>query len=721
MHTSFKLRLLSLLLCCALLAGLTTAVFAQSSPATPRYPDTENLLMVEGVTVTEESLESYFSDGRIEYDFDNKILTINESINGGPALALYSSVQGLTIRVEQNVTLYNEDGHVVNLEGDTTITGPGKLTINGQGEADAAILVSGDATLTLENCNLEAKKALGLATAKATDHPQEGGGGLIIRNSTVNAEGSNGAITGFDGGIWLADCEITQPVGAVIDQDAAGLYSVYDSSHNLATSVRIEPLPTVLHTVYFDMNGHGRSFQTQVADGEAVAMPANPSEEGWFFEGWYTDAACTQPYDFSTPVTADLTLYAKWEEEVSFIPNQLFVEGVSVTKESLAGYFSDGRIGYDFDSKTLTLRGNLNGISALALYSSVEGLTVYVETDVVLRAEEFSAVLFEANTTITGPGTLTVFAPQESDAAAAILVGHDAALTLAECKLELCGCYGLTTSLTGEYPEDGGGSLIIRKSTVHADGTVAGISGFDGGITLSGCEIKTPAGGFIGSDTTGLYAVCNSDKAPANEVLIAPATGTTSFNDVPENQYYADPVAWAVENEITNGTGNGKFSPDATCTRGQVVTFLWRACGCPEPTSTENPFTDVKTDDYFFKAVLWAKENGITSGTSADKFSPGQGCTRAQVVTFLWRAAGKPAALVRGDENELPIIPIGPGDDPSGCMFTDVEADQYYYDAVLWAVAQGITQGTSATTFSPGKTCTRGQIVTFLYRDLAEE
>ena len=170
------------------------------------------------------------------------------------------------------------------------------------------------------------------------------------------------------------------------------------------------------------------------------------------------------------------------------------------------------------------------------------------------------------------------------------------------------------------------------------------------------------------------------------------------FDDVPEDAYYAEPVNWAVAHGITNGTSATTFSPDSTCTRGQVVTFLWRAMGSPEPTSNENPFTDVKETDYFYKAVLWAKETGVTAGTSATTFSPGNGCTRAQVVTFLWRAEGKPA----------PTSSTNP--------FTDVPAGQYYTDAVLWAVENGITNGTSATTFSPDKTCTRGQIVTFLWR-----
>ena len=173
------------------------------------------------------------------------------------------------------------------------------------------------------------------------------------------------------------------------------------------------------------------------------------------------------------------------------------------------------------------------------------------------------------------------------------------------------------------------------------------------------------------------------------------------FVDVKSGDYFFDPVLWALNHDpqITDGTSETTFSPKDTCTRGQVVTFLWRAMGCKEPTRTDNPFTDVKSSDYFYKAVLWAVEKGITDGTSATTFSPADPCTRAHVVTFLWRAENKPAA---GSNNP----------------FTDVARGQYYYDAVLWAVSKAITDGTSDTTFSPTDPCTRGQIVTFLYRDM---
>lgn len=177
-------------------------------------------------------------------------------------------------------------------------------------------------------------------------------------------------------------------------------------------------------------------------------------------------------------------------------------------------------------------------------------------------------------------------------------------------------------------------------------------------------------------------------------------TPLVNFTDVPAGAYYADAVKWAVAEGITSGTSPTTFSPNNGCTRAQMVTFLWRAAGCPEPESDYEPFRDVPKDAYYRKAVLWAAGEGITSGTSATTFSPNATVTRAQTVTFLWRWEGEPEA-----------------DQRSG--FRDVPAGQYYSQAVSWAVEAGITNGTGTTTFSPGQTCTRAQIVTFLWRDMA--
>ncbi len=175
------------------------------------------------------------------------------------------------------------------------------------------------------------------------------------------------------------------------------------------------------------------------------------------------------------------------------------------------------------------------------------------------------------------------------------------------------------------------------------------------------------------------------------------AIGSNPFSDVAGGAYYNEAVRWAVKNGIASGTDAKHFSPDAACTRGQAVTFLWRAAGCPAPALAENPFADVKSTDYCYDAVLWAVQTGVAKGTSASTFSPDAPCPRGQIVTFLYRAAGSPSGYAN-----------------SG--YTDVPETSYCAAPVAWAVALRVTSGTSALTFSPDALCTRAQIVTFLYR-----
>ena len=196
---------------------------------------------------------------------------------------------------------------------------------------------------------------------------------------------------------------------------------------------------------------------------------------------------------------------------------------------------------------------------------------------------------------------------------------------------------------------------------------------------------------FIWNDNGPIYIKMGAkETAPAK-----PAA--TGFSDVAANAYYANAVKWAVEKGITAGTSPTTFSPNDTCTTAQILTFLWRANGSPEPT-IQNPFTDVKESDYFCKAAAWAYEKGMVDGSSFDGNKP---CTRSATVTYLWILSGKPFAATKVD-------------------FSDIPANADYAEAVVWAVEDGITAGTSATTFGPDATCTRGQIATFLYRDLAK-
>ena len=254
----------------------------------------------------------------------------------------------------------------------------------------------------------------------------------------------------------------------------------------------------------------------------------------------------------------------------------------------------------------------------------------------------------------------------------------------------------------------GGGGGVVSTYTLTFDtngGSAIDKITKDSGTTIDLAAYKPTRAGYTFAgwfSDKALTKAVTSVKLTANTTVYAKWTqngGTAQdpFVDVKEGAYYYDAVLWAVEQKITSGTSATTFSPDASCTRAQMVTFLWRAAGSPKVENGKNPFADVKADAYYYDAVLWAVEKGVTSGTSATTFSPDATVTRGQTVTFLYRNAGSPEV--------------------SGTMpFTDVEADAYYAKAVQWAVQQKITTGTSETTFSPMSDCTRGQIVTFLYR-----
>lgn len=164
------------------------------------------------------------------------------------------------------------------------------------------------------------------------------------------------------------------------------------------------------------------------------------------------------------------------------------------------------------------------------------------------------------------------------------------------------------------------------------------------------------------------------------------------------SKLFLQKTSWAAKTGVTSGIDSTHFGPNQKCTRAQVMTFLWRANGSPEPKTKNNPFLDVEVNNYYYKPVLWAVENGITTGTSSTTFSPNNACTRGQVMTFLWHARQNPQSV----ENSNP--------------FEDVKANNYFYNPVLWAIENGITSGTSPTAFSPYQTCTRAQIVTFIWK-----
>ena len=297
-------------------------------------------------------------------------------------------------------------------------------------------------------------------------------------------------------------------------------------------------------------------------------------------------------------------------------------------------------------------------------------------------------------------------------------------------------------SFDGWYTKKNGGTKITtatlfdKDTTVYAHWTYTGSTG--GGVTTYPITVKSAKNGDVtashksAAKGTTITLTVDPDKGyvldtltvldgkdkeikltekngkytftmPASKVTVAAmfkaeqSTGKNPFTDVPAGSYYEDAVIWAVDKGITTGTSATTFNPNGICTRAQAVTFLWRAAGSPAAKSAVMPFADVKAGSYYYDAVLWAVEQGITKGTSDTTFSPDATCSRAQIVAFLWRSEKSPAA---GTANP----------------FADVKSTAYYADAVLWAVKEDITKGTTSTTFSPNADCTRAQIVTFLYR-----
>ncbi len=254
---------------------------------------------------------------------------------------------------------------------------------------------------------------------------------------------------------------------------------------------------------------------------------------------------------------------------------------------------------------------------------------------------------------------------------------------------------GSTIAVTGgtTSAEDWNGSTELGVWALGGwiDGTNCALTGQIAANIRNGSASKT----FPKGNEVYRLDATDQDGDPIFVCLGKADSTVGGFSDVKTGSYCADAVAWAVEKGITNGTTATTFSPNATCTTAQILTFLWRANGSPEMSGT-NPFSDVAPGSFCYQAALWAAKKGLVSGSTFNGNAP---CTRAATVTYLWKLAGKPAA--------------------GSASFSDVPAGASYAQAVAWAVREGITTGTTATTFSPNSTCTRGQIVTFLYRDMA--
>ena len=435
-------------------------------------------------------------------------------------------------------------------------------------------------------------------------------------------------------------------------------------------TVAIEAVPNT-YTVAFDGNGStDEPMGTQIMTYDATYnLTANAyTKTGCNFAGWSTtqNGSCEYPNEASVKnLTAEnggtVTLYAIWTEK-QVIP--------AFSSSAIQSYKYDG------SAKAYTLTSDI---------------------------KDFIITYKQGETTVSEPtnvGTYDVIISRQEDttyAAFSQTINGGLVITKVSSGSSSSGSSNPTYSVTTPSKSENG-KVSLDKSTAKKGDTVTVTVTPDAGYQLDKLTVTDKNGTVLKltDKGDGKYSFTMPDGKVEVKAVFAKEVETSPFGDVSTDAYYYKAVQWAQEKGITDGISSDLFGPNQPCTRGQIVTFLWRAAGSPEPKSTAAGMTDVVSGSYYEKAVAWAVENGITTGTAEGTFSPDATCTRAQAVTFLARAQNAKAT--------------------GKTAFSDVPADSYFADAVAWAQANGVTTGTSETTFSPDSDCTRAQIVTFLYR-----
>lgn len=418
----------------------------------------------------------------------------------------------------------------------------------------------------------------------------------------------------------------------------------------------------------WDAVGHANSYSVQLyKDGVALGSPETVTETNYTFTIPEPPAEDNDNSTTTTPTLPDnaITEAGTYSFRVTALGNGTDYSN-SVAAES-ARHLS-----------SITVEENENGtITASARYA-VSG------TEITLTGNPNSGYRF-SKWSLTPELTVT-----------------DNKFTMPEGAVTVSAVFARRSS-SSTYPitvkDSKNGSASSSHKSASSGTTVTITVMLDKGYTLETLTVTDKNGKEVKlTEKNGKYTfTMPASKVEINATFMDDNAMLNYFVDVKANDYFYDAVLWAAQNGITSGTDAVHFTPDGVCSRAQAVTFLWRAAGSPAPKSVSMPFTDVPKGSYYETAVLWAVENGITKGTSDTTFSPDATCSRAQIVTFLWRSQKSPA-----------VGSLNP--------FTDVSANAYYTDAVLWAVEENITKGTTATMFSPDADCTRAQIVTLLYR-----
>ena len=485
---------------------------------------------------------------------------------------------------------------------------------------------------------------------------------------SFDANGGTGTmadVTGVTGSYTLPANGFTAPSGKQFKGWATSASGTVITGTSITVSADTklyaiwEPIPVTTYTVSFDANGGTGTMADVTGVTGSYTLPACTftAPSGKQFKGWATSASGAVITGTSITVSTDTTLYAIWEP-------------IPVTEYTIT-FNVNGGIGTIPSQTTsgqklssLPTATHSGSYSFVGWYTAASGGTQIT-----------TAYVFSANTTVFAHWTYT---------------GGGGSV----------GSY--TPSYTVSVDKTENGTITVSPKSASKGSIVTITVNPDKGYTLETLRALDMSGYAMElTENNGRFTF----KMPASAVIVKATfmddnTMLNFFVDVKASDYFYDAVLWAAEKGVTSGADALHFSPNAPCTRAQIVTFLWRAAGSPAPKSMSS-FTDVPADAFYAKAVAWAVENGITSGTGEGKFSPNSTCTRAQAVTFLYRASGSPAVSGKAE-------------------FSDVSSTAFYAEAVAWAAKKGITTGIGGGLFGSDNDCTRGQIVTFLRRSMAE-
>lgn len=470
--------------------------------------------------------------------------------------------------------------------------------------------------------------------------------GTFTETSTVNNRGTIGGGT-FSGTVENKGGTIKNGIfNGAVENQASGTISGGTFSGTVTNNGTING---GTFAVTFDTKGGNNVPVENVLNGQKATKPADPTRAGYTFGGWYTEETCTIPYEFTTPVQNALTLYAKWT-----------INQYTITFKPENGD-EDTTITQDYDTP-VTAPAN----------PTRTGYT-FAGWD-----REIPATMPAENMTVTARWTAVGSGSSGSSGGSSREDREPSYAVSTPGKTEN-GTVSVNPKNAGQGDRV---TLTVKPDPGHVLETLIVLDGKGKALPL------TDKGG-------GMFTFTMPNGQVEVKAVFAAEVKTAPFRDVPVDAYYYDAVKWAAEKGITTGQADGLFGSDRSCTRAQIITFLWRAAGSPV-VNYAMEMGDVSADAYYAEAVRWALSRGITSGTGGGAFSPDDACTRAQAVTLLARALSTKAG--------------------SAANFTDVPADAYYAQAVSWAVENGITTGVGGGRFDPNATCTRAQIATFLYR-----